>query len=208
MSIPKTEKVVKATVLVLSLLAAATVSAKEANVLLGGEVRHSGYGAPTLQLTHFDDNIGVMTGVRGGWIINDKFVLGLSASGLVNSISQESLTGTSTSGGNLITSFGYCGLLLEYYLFPHSTVHVSVGAVVGAGGLRFSESLKNDHDDFEGDVPFVAEPEIGVYLNVTSFFRIGLTVSYRLVTDVDTANVSPIDLSGFAGGLSLSFGAF
>jgi len=204
----KTGKIVLTAVLLLNLTIAAGVSAEETGVLFGGDIRHSGYGAPTLQVTHFDDNLGVMAGVRGGWIINDQIVLGLSASGLVNSISEESLTGTSTGEGDLITNFGYCGLLLEYYLFPRSTVHVSVGVVVGAGGLLFAESLKNDHYDFEGDVLFVAEPEIGVYVNITSFFRAGLTLSYRLVTDVDTPNLSPNDLSGFAGGLSLSFGAF
>jgi len=194
--------------LILIVLIANGASAGEANVLLGKELKHSGYGAPTAQLTSLGDNTAVMTGLRGGWIINDSLVLGLSASGLVNSISDRALTGSSSGESTLYTNFGYGGLLLEYYFFPHNIVHLSIGTMVGAGGLLFAERMNGDQDDFEGDVLFVAEPEIGVYLNVTSFFRLGATLSYRYVTDVDTAHLSASDLSGFSGGLSLSFGGF
>ncbi len=65
-------------------------------------------------------------------------------------------------------------------------------------------------ESFERSAVFAAEVGARAELNVTSFFRIGLSGRYRLVSgaDLEKAAVSGGDLSAPYGRLSLRFGSF
>ena len=59
-------------------------SAQEAQTLLGSEIRNGGFGGPVVKFTTVDSDFGVLVGGRGGWIINDSFVIGAGGYGLAN----------------------------------------------------------------------------------------------------------------------------
>ena len=65
-------------------------------------------------------------------------------------------------------------------------------------------------ESFERSAVFAAEVGARAELNVTRFFRIGLSGGYRLVSgaDLEKAAVSGGDLSAPYGRLSLRFGSF
>jgi hypothetical protein len=157
----------------------------------------SGYGALACQETRIAKSFATLVGGRGGLIVNDNFVMGFSGYGLAYPSKRSDLADKKYTGDYPYMSFGYGGLLLEYHFAPKSLVHFSVGMTIGGGGYSFThdnweddDDRDNDDDDLyadhsESNMFFVAEPEIGVWVNVTRFSRIGAIVSYRLTNGAD-----------------------
>ena len=105
---------------------------------------------------------------------------------------------------------GYGGLLLQYYWMAEQVVHLSLSSIIGAGGMAILEGRRSDFhgDTIDETAFFVAEPGVGIGLNVTTFFRIGLEASYRFVVGSHLIGFSDADLSDPAVALSLHFGRF
>jgi len=164
----------------------------EERTLISGDIESGGYGGPVVKLTGINNEIAVLMGGRGGWIINHAFIVGGGGYGLVTDIF--------VSGKKL--GLGYGGLELGYVFFSDSLVHFTVHSLIGFGGVSF------ENDPASADEIFVIEPEATVVLNVTEFFRIAAGVSYRFVTGVTTSGVSDASLSGLSGMLVLKFGDF
>jgi hypothetical protein len=185
-----------------ALLGHGAVSAQE--TLMQGGLRHGGFGAPVVKFTEIDDRFGVLVGGRGGWIINGSFVVGAGGYGLVNLDNFKHVTNTSGDRGRL--AMGYGGLELTYVLRPDELVHVSLGALIGAGGVVWNP--RGPSGSQADDAFFITEPELAVVLNVTRFFRAGLGVSYRFARDVELFDLRDGDVSGLAGVVTLKFGSF
>jgi len=172
--------------------------------LMEGDLRHGGFGAPVVKFTQVDDRFGVLVGGRGGWIINGSFVVGGGGYGLANLDNFEHVTNASGDRGRL--SMGYGGLELTYVLRPDELVHLSLGVLIGAGGVVWNplgQSGKQEDDPF-----FITEPELDVVLNVTTFMRAGFGVSYRFVRGVELLDLRDGDVSGLGGVVALQFGSF
>lgn len=185
-----------------ALLSQGALSAQEAPPQ--GDLRHGGFGAPVVKFTEIDNRFGVLVGGRGGWIINDSFVLGGGGYGLVNGSNFKDVTNALGDRGKL--AMGYGGLELEYVLQPRDVVHLSMVVLVGAGGLVWDpEGQGGTRDD---DAFFITEPALNVLVNVTRHFRIGLGASYRFAQGVKLVNLRSADVSGFAGVVTLKFGSF
>jgi hypothetical protein len=107
-------------------------------------------------------------------------------------------------------------LLLEYIGAPSSLFHYGAEVVVGGGNVElvgdqgFQAGPSVSDESVERSAVFAAEVGARAELNVTSFFRIGLSGGYRLVSgaDLEKAAVSNDDLSAPYGQLSLRFGSF
>lgn len=172
--------------------------------LLQGDIRHGGFGAPVVKFTEVDNRFGVLVGGRGGWIINGSFVIGGGGYGLANQNNFEHITNTLGDRGRL--EMGYGGLELAYVHRPDELVHFSVVVLIGAGGLVWNPQGQFGRQ--EDDAFFIAEPAVDVVLNVTTFFRAGLGLSYRFVRDVQLFDLRDGDISGLAGVVTLKFGSF
>ncbi len=193
----------KILIIFLLLFICGAVAAQEETLLGPGAITHGGYGGPLLKFTEINGETGILVGGRGGWIINETFVLGGGGYGLVNKIEGNMYVG----GEKPNIEFGYGGVIFEYINNSRKLIHFSVSTLVGGGG----HSLRDDNffnDDDDSDVFFVAEPEVTVMLNVTRFFRIGLNAGYRFISGADDYNMENSDLSGFAGGITFKFGSF
>ena len=159
------------------------------------EVEHGGFGGPVLRFTQINGEFGVLTGGRGGWIIDHRFVLGGGGCGLANRIEIPNTTGAKLE-------MGYGGGMVEVIIASDELIHFSMECLVGAGGLTSPDDRGKD------DAFFVLEPGANLMLNVTKFFRFGLGASYRYIQGASYKGIDSSDLSGPAAVLTFKFGSF
>jgi hypothetical protein len=206
------------------LLAASEASAQDATaappardeVLLGAGVHQGGYGAPEVKLTSLTGDPALLAGAQIGWIIDRSFVLGLAGYGLTTAHSPVPELSSPVQPSRI--GFGYGGVRLAYVFTPQRLVHVSTGALIGAGGVTaITRELTYDPVDRDtseqwrahhGGAFFAAEPTLEVEINVHRWVRVALSGSYRVVTDTDRPGFKSSDLSGPAGGLAIKLGTF
>ncbi len=173
--------------------------------LLKGRSSCGGYGGLVWKGTQINGEFAMLAGVKGGWVINHSFVIGLAGYGLGNEV--DPLNPVIDLHRNV--EFGYGGVFMEGVFMSNKMIHLTAGVLVGAGGI----ALNDRHGDFDVewddvDAVYIIEPEINVELNVAKFFRVGLGVSYRFVSGVDHTWTSNKEMSGYAAGLSLKWGKF
>jgi hypothetical protein len=184
--------------------------------LIGGVESIGGYGAPTVALTRLNGEPAAMVGGQGGWVLNRRFVLGGAVRGIAPrpDVALQNRSPNDPESAQL--QLGYLGLLVEYIGKPSSLLHYGAELVVGGGTVElvddqaFRAGVTVTDESFDRSGAFTAEVGARAELNVTSFFRIGLSGGYRLVsgTDLEKADVSSGDLSAPYGQLSLRFGSF
>jgi len=178
------------------------------------KVSVGGYGAVVGKLTPMNDKLGVLTGIEGGVLLNHKIMLGAAGYGLANNIAAPHPTIPNERKEYL--QFWYTGLMGEYIFNSGKLVHWSAGALLGGGGVGRREGKWHDRwdDDNEGDGWydgsgfFVAEPFVGVEVNLTSFLRVSAGGSYRFVQGSNTPGISDSDLSGPAFKFAIKAGKF
>jgi len=104
---------------------------------------------------------------------------------------------------------GYGGLELEYIPSSNDLLHLSVGLLVGAGGIGYRHE---DNDVFNASHKnnsfFVLEPSVNANLNVTHSFRIAAGISYRYVSGLKSLVSTNADLSEPSAILIFKFGKF
>jgi hypothetical protein len=175
---------------------------------------HSG-GHSSIWVPFRPDRTGAVGG-QGGWVLNRRFVLGGALRGIAPRPDVNLRNRSPSDPESAQVRLGYMGLLLEYIGAPSSLFHYGAEVVVGGGnvelvgGQGFQASPSVSDESFERSAVFAAEVGARAELNVTSFFRIGLSGRYRLVSgaDLEKAAVSGGDLSAPYGRLSLRFGSF
>jgi hypothetical protein len=171
--------------------------------LITGDITSGGFGGPVLKVTEFDGDVGLMMGLRGGWVINRSLVIGAAGYGL-----NQDYYDPSDRDLNL----GYGGGFVEYVILSDKLVHLSVNTLIGGGGVNYvsgrSRWYWDDDPDFDDFVDgfFVAEPGVDLVLNVTKFFRLGMGFSYRYVDGVELEGLSDSDISGPSANFTFNFG--
>lgn len=190
--------------------------APQDETLTEGVRSNGGYGAPTVALTTLNGEAAAVVGAQGGWVLNRRVVLG----GAVRGITPRPAVGIrNRAPGDPASArlhLGYLGLLVEYIGRPSRLLHYGAELVVGGGtvelagdrGFRAGPSASDESFGRAG--AFVSEVGARAELNVTRFFRIGMSGGYRLVAggSLEKASVSSGDLSAPYGQLSLRFGRF
>jgi len=177
--------------------AAAPLSAQ---TLTGRVTSHSGYGGAVLQMTRLIDAPTLLVGGRGGWIANDRFVLGGEfAWTMARDVG-------SLSGRDVETEIGYGGIVLEYVVASDRVVHPSVGVLLGTGGVTLEDF--SDGDRIDRSLFFLARPGGSLDLNITPFFRLAVGGGYRLVAGSGLRGVDDADLSGPYAEITFKFGDF
>ncbi len=194
-----------------STLAIASAEAQRDQTLVDrrGGTKFGGFGGPVFKLTQLAGEDAVISGGRGGLIINRQLVVGLG--------------GYSTSSENIRTGFEfdngddgslrleYGGLELEYVVRPSRVAHVTFYTLLG-GGMASYEATRNSGSGtatqrLESEV-FVLEPAVNLELNVTSWFRTTIGLGYRYVDGSELPRAGDSDLSGGVGTFTFKFGAF
>jgi hypothetical protein len=199
-------EIMKNILFLLLIVSSCTLMAQE-QTLLSGQITHGGYGGPEVKFTQIADQFGVLVGGKGGWIINHTIVIGGGGYGLVNNIG----TSRTVDGEQMYLNFGYGGLILEYIHEWDKLLHYSFSALLGGGGVGYGH--RSNHQlsyDSETKSFFVVEPGANAEVNVSSFFRMNVGVSYRLLSAVqfDNNRFNDQNLGGLSANLTFKFGKF
>ena len=178
-------------------------------------VSHGGYGALHLKYGKILDQDAWYMGIRGGWLIDHRFTLGLAGSGLVSRVVNDDWLPEDPQPGIEARLFtGHGGLLMEPIIFYSKPFHIAAPIMIGAGGATYGlqdDSYWSDPDiDFEenGVAFFAFEPGLELEINALRFMRINIGGSYFYTSDVRMPNVDPGFMRGFRGSFALKFGAF
>jgi len=163
--------------LILIIVTAFYAFAQEAT-LISGDIESGGYGGPVVKITNINGENAVMVGGRGGWIINHTFIVGGGGYGLVTDVNAKV-----PDSAHRYIELGYGGFEIEYIASSNDLLHLSIGLLVGGGGVGY----KNENNDifntsYKRNSFFVLEPNVDANLNVTQFFRIAAGVSYRYIS--------------------------
>ncbi|PLX19321.1 MAG: hypothetical protein C0599_11045 [Salinivirgaceae bacterium] len=181
-------------------------------------IKNGVYGATVAKVGPINNEPGVFLGFQGGWIINNRLVLGGKFNMLSNPIEPAGLY-------NINVGFIGGGAFFEYIFASSKLLHFTAEATVGSCMVyndvaRYAE--EHDPIAYTGDSGFMLEPGANIVLNITNNFRLGVGATYRLVTninydagapyqDAENSNydfISGSDLSGFTGQIVLKYGLF
>lgn len=182
---------------------------KQLQTLFGDPVSHGAYGGLSFYYSSIDGKNAYLAGIRGGWIIDHRLVIGLAGFGFANDIYMDDVL--NGKGFDLVG--GYGGLLIEPIIMPRYPVHLSFPVIIGAGGAAYIDQhyWNNEYHDWfteDSDAFFVIEPGVEVEINLINHFRIAFGVSYRHTEDLKLINTNTDVLNGFNYGMSLKFGKF
>ncbi len=158
-----------------------------------------GFGGPIFELG-LNNDFNTAVGGGGGLVLNNFFIGGYG----VGSIDFDQLI---DEGDVDVLDIGHGGFWLGGTFQPYRLIHLYGSARIGWGAINvdFNDPLPYD----EIDKIFVMTPEIGIELNLTSWFRIAGTVGYRFVNGTnENFGYKDEDFSGTFAGITARFGWF
>jgi hypothetical protein len=188
-------------VLFLSFFAAASA---QDELLISDKIQSGGFGGPVWKVTRLNGETALISGGRGGWIINHGFVIGGGGYGTLTDV--ETGMRHPETGETLYLRMEYSGLELEYVHRSGKMVHWTVLALVGGGQL---EIRRHDPDrTFKRDGFMAADAHVNVEINVLRWIRVNAGAGYRLAFGIDTIGLSESDIGGPEAQVTLKFGSF
>lgn len=188
--------------LLLLTIIATSITLKAQQQTLFGSVNHiSGWGGPVIEVSTINGETVADVGGGGALILDNFFFggygLGTDAPNLM--IGQEAFD----------IDFDHGGLWLGYTATPNKLIHIYSSLRFGWGDVTLRDG---DGDKRFSDNVIVASPEIGIEVNVTSWFRLAMTGGYRFVDGVSTlpeaANLNNDSFTSPFGMLTFRFGGF
>lgn len=152
-----------------------------------------------------------MMGIRGAWVVNRSFGLGIDLNGLLPVSKYDDVDPAGLSDAILLG--GYGGLLLEPVVWSKKLVHVTFPLSIGAGWLGYVEDWEDEYyygggDLMDNDVFWYIEPGINAEVNITNYFRIDVGISKRFTQDLSLYNTPSDAFDKLNYSLTLKFGGF
>lgn len=171
------------------------------------------YGAATISYSQMEAKDALVIGGRAGLIFNHSTALGLAGYGFFNNLDGHNLPVGSNAWYSL--AGGYGGIFIEPIVGATKPVHVSFPVLLGMGGVGLVRNVGPGtwEDPFDIEMPendffFVLEPAVDLEFNVTSFFRMAATLSYRFTSNVELIGKTPDVLQGWNFGLTFKLERF
>lgn len=197
--------------------AAVFAQENEPETLFGSkDTKLGGFGAATGFVTSIDGETALVTGFRGGMIINNNFNLGAGIYNLQTvhrTENPEPLTGKKPQ-----LDISYFGLEFEYVFFPEKLIHFTVYGFAGPGSITLKENwdlddLGIDSDfDYKTDWFAVFQPAVNVEMNITEWMRVSVGGGYRFTPGVKYSyqgqEFDDAVASGPFGVINFKFGSF
>lgn len=159
-------------------------------------------GAFGASITEFGlgNDLNTSTGGGGALVINNFFIGGYG-------LASTDFDRLFNQGDVEILNIGHGGFWVGGTYQPWRLLHVYGSSRIGWGALNVDVANDPNYDDL--DKIFVLTPEIGLELNVASWFRVGGTVGYRWVQGAnEDLGYTNEDFSGATASLTLRFGWF
>jgi len=184
----------------------------EVKTLSANGLESGGYGALTINMTSFRGKGLPMLGIQGGWVINHAVAIGLEGSFMLPMATYNLKTEDGVDIGNARIAGGHGGFLIEPTIFSHKLVHVNFPFTTGLGWMGYFTDWdgQQDYDPeiIDSNSYWYLQPGVGAELNVSSFFRINLVLSYHWVYDLHLFATDKDALNSWNLSLLLKFGKF
>ncbi len=184
-----------------------------ATLLDSGDYAFGGFAGVNVMYTRFAKTNATLVCGEGGLILDHALVFGGGGCGLVTNISGEAY-GDAPHEPNDRLMFGYGGALVRYHFLSKEVANVAIGMLIGAGGITIGswkgtgEDWQKDYTPKRSEAVFILEPQVGGYLNITRWFRVGASANYRLASGVGIPGLTSSQVGGPSMGINLHFGWF
>jgi hypothetical protein len=173
-----------------------------------------GFGGLAVQYTRFAGTNAAQVCLEGALIIDHALTFGGGGCGITSMVDGTGYGEAPHYDDDRLT-FGYGGAIIRYHFLSRELANVSIGALIGAGGVtvgRWGGSSGNDWEENfterRSEAVFVFEPQLGGHLNITRWMRVGASAGYRLVGGTEMKGLSSSDLNGPTLGGHLHLGWF
>ncbi|MDH4247756.1 MAG: hypothetical protein OEW39_08065 [Deltaproteobacteria bacterium] len=175
----------------------------------GMDFTSGGYGAMHFGGTQANGETVAIAGMRGGWLINHTFLLGLGGSSTSTPFNGD----PDPLGVKKPLNFSYGGILMEWIAGWDRAWHPVFGVLMGSGT---ASTTPNEHCGMnsctytlpETDSVNVLEGSARLDANMFRYFRAGLGLSYRKVWGLKFPYLKPGALNGAMVEIFLTFGKF
>lgn len=181
---------------------------------LSGSLHHSGgYGALFFKSSEFKGRSIILTGIRGVWVLNRAFGIGLEANGIIPVAKFEGIDPEGINKAILLG--GYGGFFIEPIFWSNRAIHITLPVSAGSGWLGYIEDWDdndqtyNYEDNLYGeDVYWYVEPGAVIELNISKSFRIDLGVSKRFTENLELISTDPAEFENINYTFTMKFGEF
>ena len=163
------------------------------------------FGGPIVEISSINGEVGADVGGGGALVLDDLFIggYGMGTDYPEITIQEERFGELEDVLYNI--RFKHGGLWFGYVPSQFKLGHLYSSLKLGWGKAK----LQNDRNDTPNDRVFVLTPEVGVELNLTDWFRLGITGGYRWVNGINRLpTLDDSDFSSPTGTLTFRFGAF
>lgn len=163
----------------------------------------SGYVGPAFKLSGVQGEPGMWAGLRGGWVYQHAFSVGLSGYWLLTQVKQS-------NAEDADLNMGYDGVEFQAFLATEKPYQIAVQTLIGVGsvgdGLHFGGHMFNSHSSSEDTDSFlVVEPGIALQLPLNQYVQWEVSVSYLAMSGLTFDDITAHDLGGFTGTISVNF---
>lgn len=183
----------------------------EVQTIFSKKKSNGGYGALNVGYTQIDGKDALISGVRGAFIFDHSFAIGLGGYGFVNNFDYDSYHNNNPEERHSMAG-GYGGIFIEPIVWGKKPVHLSFPILIGMGGVALVNNSWGwgNYDDYKysDDLFFVLEPAVELEFNLARFFRLALAASYRFTSDIEMYETDKDVLNGFNFGATFKFGKF
>jgi hypothetical protein len=182
---------------------------QEIKTLFSKEKRDGFYGSLSVGYSPIDHKDGVTASMRGCWIMDHFFSLGVGGTAFVNGIDQinfDLLSSSSNNENNL--AGGYGGVIFEPILLPLKPIHLSFPIMVGVGAASSFDYYEYYSSVNVSDFFWVIEPTAELEINFTRWMRLALYASYRYTSELEIENISKDALRSYSAGITVKVGLF
>ena len=183
----------------------------EKQTLLQANAQHGGYVALAFKLSRVNEARFGMIGARFGWIVNRSFSLGAAYYGMATNVTHYDIYApdeVQPSGNSKYYLFDtyHGGLQFEYIHKPEKQVHLSAGALMGIGHVRYPAS--SNQTVLSDDRHIFVEPSLSANVNISNNVKVALGFSYMIAAGVKAEGLDGDSLSGFVLSASIALGYF
>ncbi|MDR3668916.1 MAG: hypothetical protein P4L35_18965 [Ignavibacteriaceae bacterium] len=169
------------------------------------------YIAPVIKFSTINGQSSNLLGVKGGWIINNTFVIGAEYYALNSNVTQSWVDPYSGILPDIKFSTG--GLNFEYIFIHQKILSASAEMFMGGAGINLQPS------PYYGGDFLVWEPQLNANINLNEWSHLSFGVSYRTTSALDiyhidgAGNLPPLDfpiknLRGWTGNISFVLGMY
>jgi hypothetical protein len=167
------------------------------------------YVSPVAHISGVKGEAGLFEGMEFGWIVNDRWTIGLEGNQLETDITAD----RPGPAGSPFVYMWYGGVTAEYGFQPARRVRLAARALVGGGEAHWRETsddrfFGNREKDADHTTSLVLEPGVRASFVLTNWLQATTGASYRYMGAGKSSALAQDDMRQFAGTIGLRVGRF